>query len=81
MWERKSVSEPTEQKRDWHVGGAYEKVFLGIAITVTAVWTVANLVQVILPNRPVPSYVNIVMMAVATSFFGGAVISSRRGKQ
>lgn len=55
----------------------YERVFLGIAISVTALWVIATVVQLIAPSRTVPEYVNVVMMTVAGSFFGGAVLTSR----
>jgi hypothetical protein len=57
---------------------AHERVFLGIAITVTVVWAVATLVQVIDPKHQVPTYANLVMMTVAGSFFGGAVWAGRK---
>jgi MFS-type transporter involved in bile tolerance (Atg22 family) len=57
---------------------AYERVFLGIAITVTIVWSVATLVQIAFPTRVVPEYANFIMMTVAGGFFGGAVLSSKR---
>lgn len=57
---------------------AYERVFLGIAITVTVVWAIATLVQVVSPTHQVPTYANLVMMTVAGSFFGGAVIAGRK---
>lgn len=60
-------------------GSAYERTFLGIAITVTFVWAVATLVQVIFPAHVVPTSINLVMGTVATGFFGGALVSSRRG--
>lgn len=59
---------------------AYEKVFLGIAITVTIVWAIATVVQVVDPSRDVPEYANLVMMTVAGSFFGGAVVTARKKK-
>lgn len=59
----------------------YERVFLGIAVTVTIVWAIATAVQIITPSRPVPEYANLVMMTVAGSFFGGAVITSRGRKR
>ena len=57
---------------------AYERVFLGIAVTVTAVWSLATIVQVISPAHPVPETANLTMGTVAAAFFGGALISSRR---
>lgn len=59
-------------------GSAYERTFLGIAITVALVWTIATIVQVIFPRHAVPVSVNAIMGIVATSFFGGAVFQSRR---
>lgn len=58
--------------------GAYERVFLGIAITVTAIWAIGTMVQIIIPTRAVPEYANFIMMTVAGAFFGGTIISSRR---
>lgn len=59
-------------------GSAYERTFLGIAITVTAVWAVATLFQVVSPSHVVPNTVNYVMGIVATGFFGGALIAGRK---
>jgi len=56
-------------------------VFLGIAVTVTLVWAVATVVQIVSPDHVVPEYANLVMMTVAGSFFGGAVISARAKKK
>lgn len=60
-------------------GSAYERTFLGIAITVTVVWAVATLVQVAFPGHVVPLGVNAAMGAVATAFFGGAIAAGRKG--
>lgn len=60
---------------------AYERTFLGIAILVACVWAIANLVQIALPDHAVPQSVNVVMMAVAGAFFGGAVVSGRKGSK
>lgn len=57
---------------------AYELVFLGLAILIAIIWAVATIVQIIDPSRAVPLYANLMMAAVSGSFFGGAVISSRR---
>lgn len=57
---------------------AHERVYLGIAVTVTAVWTVATLVQVAFPERVVPGYANVIMGIVAAAFFGASVVQSRR---
>lgn len=57
---------------------AYERVFLAIAAVVTAIWAVAQLVQIISPTHVAPQYVNYVMVSVAGSFFGGAVLTGRR---
>lgn len=59
----------------------YERVFLGIAIIVTLIWAVATVVQIAYPNRVVPEYANLVMMTVAGSFFGGAVLTSRANRR
>lgn len=58
--------------------GAQEKVYLGIAVTVTAVWVIATLVQVAFPERVVPTYVNIIMVTVAAAFFGAHGVKSAR---
>lgn len=60
---------------------AYERVFLGIATTVTIVWSIANLVQVVSPVRQAPTSVNVIMGIVATSFFGAAVYAGRRAER
>lgn len=57
---------------------AHERVYLGIAVTVTAVWAIATLVQVVFPERVVPSYANVIMGIVAAAFFGASVVKSRR---
>lgn len=59
-------------------GSAYERTFLGIAVTVTVVWAVATLVQVAFPAHVVPLTVNATMGIVATGFFGGALVAGRR---
>lgn len=59
-------------------GDSREKVLRGIAVTVTGVWVVATLVQVIDPSRQVPSTVNVVMGMVVSALFGAAAIHSRR---
>lgn len=62
------------QKHD----GSREKVLRGIAVTVTAVWVVATLVQVVDPGRQVPSTVNVIMGMVVSALFGAAAISHTR---
>ena len=57
---------------------ARDRVLRGIAITVTAVWVVATVVQVIDPSRQVPSTVNVIMGMVVSALFGAAAVSSRR---
>lgn len=57
---------------------ATEKVLLGIACVVTVVWAIATMVQVVAPSHPVPGYANLVMMSVATFFFGGAIFQGRK---
>jgi hypothetical protein len=56
----------------------YERTLLGIAVTITAVWALATIVQVFIPSRVVPSYANLLMMTVAGAFFGGAMLASKR---
>ena len=55
-----------------------ERVLRGIAVTVTAVWVLATLVQVIDPARQVPSTVNVIMGMVVSALFGAAAIKSGR---
>ena len=57
---------------------ARDRVLRGIAITVTAVWVVATVVQVIDPARQVPPTVNVIMGMVVSALFGAAAVSSRR---
>ena len=57
---------------------ARDRVLRGIAITVTAVWVVATVVQVIDPSRQVPPTVNVIMGMVVSALFGAAAVSSRR---
>lgn len=47
-------------------------------MTVTIVWTVATLVQVVDPGRVVPTYANVIMGIVATAFFGASVVVARK---
>ena len=62
-------------------GGSREKVLRGIAVTVTAVWVIATVVQVIDPTRQVPSTVNVIMGMVVSALFGAAAVSgARRGR-
>lgn len=58
--------------------GSREKVLRGIAVTVTAVWVLATLVQVIDPSRQVPNTVNVVMGMVVSALFGAAAVSASR---
>ena len=57
---------------------ARDRVLRGIAVTVTAVWVVATVVQVIDPTRQVPSTVNVIMGMVVSALFGAAAISHTR---
>lgn len=60
-----------------------DKVFVGIAVTVMAVWTFATLVNVIDPSRAIPTYVNLLAAAVVGSVVGGgvtAIAKRRNGK-
>jgi hypothetical protein len=66
------------EKRDLAKSSAHEKVYLGIAVVVTAVWTLATVVQVVDPVRVVPTYANVIMGIVATAFFGASVIAGRK---
>lgn len=59
-------------------GDARDRVLRGIAVTVTAVWVVATLVQVIDPTRQVPNTVNVVMGMVVSALFGAAAVRSSR---
>ena len=60
-----------EQKPRW-------TVYNGIALTVTAVWAFANIVQVIDPTRPVSPLTHGIMATVASAFFGAGVLSDIR---
>ena len=55
-----------------------EKVLRGIAVTVTAVWVLATLVQVADPSRQVPTTVNAIMGLVVTALFGASAIRGSR---
>jgi hypothetical protein len=59
-------------------GDARDRVLRGIAVTVTAVWVLATLVQVIDPSRQVPNTVNVVMGMVVSALFGAAAVRSSR---
>jgi hypothetical protein len=61
-------------------GKGYERVLLFIACTVTALWALTVVVQIIFPNHPIPAAVNNIMMIVATSFFAGSLASNVRSK-
>ena len=56
-------------------GGAYDKVFLGIAITITAIWAIGTIIQIAYPRHAVPQTANYVMIAVAGAFFGGSLVT------
>jgi hypothetical protein len=58
--------------------GGRETVVLGIAVTVTAVWVIATLVQVLDPAREVPAAVNGIMGAVVSVLIGTSVASAAR---
>lgn len=58
---------------------AYDRVYLGIAILIAAVWTVSAVVALIFPTRAVPPTTNYLMMAVAGAFFGANLLSKRSG--
>lgn len=58
--------------------GAYERVFLGLAIGIAVIWAFATIVQIVYPGHAVPTYANLMMATVAGCFFGGAVIQGRR---
>lgn len=55
---------------------AYERVFLAIAVAVSAVWLTAQVVQILYPSHESPSSLNTVMVSVAATFFSGSVIST-----
>jgi len=59
-------------------GDARDRVLRGIAVTVTAVWVVATMVQVVDPTRQVPNTVNVVMGMVVSALFGAAAVRSGR---
>ena len=49
--------------------GGRDRLLLGISVTVTGVWVVATLVQVIDPHRQVPPTVNAIMGIIVTALF------------
>ena len=59
-------------------GEPRERVLRGIAVTVTAVWVIATVVQVIDPTRQVPNTVNVIMGMVVSALFGAAAVSASR---
>lgn len=59
-------------------GEPRERILRGIAVTVTTVWVVATVVQVVDPTRQVPATVNVIMGMVVSALFGAAAISSGR---
>lgn len=59
-------------------GEPRERILRGIAVTVTAVWVISTVVQVIDPTRQVPATVNVVMGMVVSALFGAAAVSSAR---
>jgi hypothetical protein len=59
-------------------GDQRERVLRGIAVTVTGVWVIATVVQVIDPMRQVPATVNVIMGMVVSALFGAAAVSSAR---
>lgn len=59
-------------------GDSREKVLRGIAVTVTAVWVLATLVQLADPARQVPGTVNVIMGMVVSALFGAAAIRGHR---
>jgi hypothetical protein len=63
-----------EQKPRW-------TVYNGIALTVTAVWAFANIVQVIDPSRPVSPLTHGIMATVASAFFGAGVLADLRKRR
>jgi len=56
-------------------------VYNGIALTVTAVWTFANVVSVIDPSRPVSPLTQGIMGVVASAFFGAGVVADVRRRR
>jgi predicted permease len=55
-----------------------EAVLLVIGCIVTLVWATATIVSVAFPDRPVQTEVHLIMLAFATSAFGGAAIAGRK---
>lgn len=55
-----------------------ERVLRGIAVTVTAVWVITTLAQLIDPTRQVPETVNYIFGIVVSSLFGAAAIRGRK---
>lgn len=60
-----------EQKPRW-------SVYNTVALTVTAVWAIANIVQVVDPSRPVSLSTHAIMATVASAFFGAGVVADIR---
>ena len=58
--------------------GAREAVTLSIAVVVTVVWAIATIVQVVDPERTVPSYANLIMATVVGALFGTAWVQARK---
>lgn len=56
-------------------------VYNGIALTVTAVWAIANIVQVVDPSRPVSALTHGIMATVASAFFGAGMLSDIRKRR
>lgn len=55
-----------------------EAVLLVVGCLITLVWATATIVQVVFPDRPVSTEVHLVMLAFATSAFGGAAVAGRK---
>jgi hypothetical protein len=58
--------------------GSRDKVLLGIAVTVTGVWVVATMVQIMFPSHQAPATVNVVMGMVVSALFGAAAVRAGR---
>ena len=67
--------------RDLDRHGLREAVLLVIGCLITLVWATATIVQVVFPDRPVSTEVHLIMLAFATSAFGGAAIAGRKSAQ
>lgn len=62
--------------RDRHA--VREAVLLVIGCVITLVWAATTIVSSVFPDRPVQTEVHLIMLAFATSAFGGAALAGRK---